>query len=251
MLALCLMTALAVQDPVETKPADTKPVAQTAFETWDDARTRTELAEFKKKTKGRRVPLATRAAAVEALAKGCNQKLVKPLATVVKTDKALTVRKTAAAALAHQPEKAARPAILKLLGDSSVKKAAPVVTELIGALDRCGYRSKDWDKIDNLFERDYGTDWVPTQRAILQLIKNHKETEAIDLLLRNLGEPIPANVDDPSNPPAEYWEKRWKAWQVWREDVKRALYAITGQRFSTPEEARAWIKKNGRKIGIR
>jgi hypothetical protein len=35
---------------------------------------------------------------------------------------------------------------------------------------------------------------------------------------------------------------------VWREDVKATLLALTGQRFSTAEEARIWIKKNGAEL---
>jgi hypothetical protein len=80
------------------------------------------------------------------------------------------------------------------------------------------------------------------------LAKNHKELEALDLLLENLDEPAPANVDDPSNPPAEYWEMRWKAWRSWRDDVKEALFAITGQRFNTSAEAREWLDKNLREL---
>jgi hypothetical protein len=51
-------------------------------------------------------------------------------------------------------------------------------------------------------------------------------------------------VHDGDNPPQEYWEARWKAWAVWKGRVKEALFAITGQRFSTAAEARAWLKQN-------
>jgi hypothetical protein len=35
---------------------------------------------------------------------------------------------------------------------------------------------------------------------------------------------------------------------VWRNDVKEALYQITGQRFVTGKEAKAWLAKNRSKL---
>jgi hypothetical protein len=82
------------------------------------------------------------------------------------------------------------------------------------------------------------------QEAILELVIAHKETQALPMLLRNTDEPAPANVEAADNPPAEYWEARWKSWAVWKGKVKDALFELTGQRFTTAAEAQAWLKKN-------
>ena len=112
------------------------------------------------------------------------------------------------------------------------------------SLSRCGYAPRQWPSIEDLFEKSYLPERVPLQLAILELVTLHKEAAAVPLLLRNLDEPAPADVDDPLNPPAEYWKERWAAWAAWRGKVKDALYVLTGQRFTTAAEAKAWLDKN-------
>ncbi|MBI5852356.1 MAG: HEAT repeat domain-containing protein [Planctomycetes bacterium] len=255
MLAVVLAALLGVQDP-EPRPPDpaTPPAAPVSpeapatqpVEDWDDARVKDELKAFNERIKSR--ALKDRIAAVERLAVGRNAKLVPPLANTVARDPALTVRKTAALGLAHQPPREAKPAVVRLLG-GDLDAVPEVQAVLVTTLSRVGYEKKrDWEPIKNLFERDYGENRLALQRAILALIEEHQELEAIDMLVRNLGEPVPENVDDASNPPAEYWERRWKAWQSWRADVKEALLAVTGQQFSTPKEAKDWLRENRAKL---
>jgi hypothetical protein len=238
MSALLLFAVLA-QDP-EPAPA----VAERTPVAWTDAEARTALAEFKKAAAVKQAKLTDRLAAVEALALGSHKSLVRPLADLVRLDDAVTVRKAAAKALAHQPAKDARPAVLRLLADKSVEANGPVATVVVQTLARLGYEPADWKLLENLFRNDYAEEFVPLQQAILVLAKEAKELAALDLLLEHLDEPIPADEHSPSNPPAEWWEKRWKAWRVWRADVGDALFAITGQRFTTAAEARAWLRKN-------
>jgi hypothetical protein len=154
------------------------------------------------------------------------------------------VRKRAAVLLRDQPKEGAVATIRALLKSPKVKTQPGVLAELVRGLSLCGYESKSWDEIDELFELDYQAERVPLQEALLELITVHKESRAIELLLRNVDEPVPDNVDHKDNPPPEYWEARWKAWSVWKSKVKDALFAITGQRFSTASEARAWLQKN-------
>jgi hypothetical protein len=49
---------------------------------------------------------------------------------------------------------------------------------------------------------------------------------------------------DGANPPAEWWEARWKLWSAIKGLVAEALKAITGQTFHTTDEAKEWFKKN-------
>ena len=118
-------------------------------------------------------------------------------------------------------------------------------------MSKAGYTSRQWKEIDGLFEREYLVERVVVQQAILDLVTEHKEKAAVRMLLEYLDEPIPVDVDSPTNPPASYWEGRWKSWKVWRGQVKEALFALTGQRFNTSAEARKWIRKNGAKIGLK
>jgi hypothetical protein len=188
--------------------------------------------------------MADKSRALDLLAPGANAQLVKPLGKVVETDKSVVIRKRAAELLAQQPPKQARPELLRLLRSEQCKSQPAVLATLVASLSRCDYQPGDWTEIAGWFERDYAPEFVPLQEAILDLVARHREKRAVDLLLRNLDEPRPANVDDAANPPAEYWEARWKAWQVWRPRVKHALFALTGQQFNAANEAKAWLRKN-------
>lgn len=249
MLAALITSLLACQDPAPPAPAgqDPKPAAVVEppkpVEIWDDKVAKAAIDEFTKAMKGT-PSMNERHKALDLFATGSHKLLLKPLAQVIETDKSVVIRKRAAELIANQPVADANAAILKLLDNPRVCAQLAVTAQLIRSLARCGYASAQWDKLENLFERDYAPERVQLQEAVLLLAEQHKERQALRLLLRNLDEPIPANVDDASNPPAEYWEARWKAWQAWRSKVKDALFAVTGQRFSTSQEAAEWLKKN-------
>ena len=240
----------AEQKPAEQKPAEQKPTEQPApAEVWDDRRARDEIKAFSKVIKVKNQSLQQRLAAVAALGKGSNAKLVDPLAKLIVDDQPITVRRAAADALAHQPPRETKRAVARLLGDRSLDGLPQVQASLVRAFGKAEYEpGRDWQVLDGLFERAYDADRVTLQQAVLELVEEHAEVEAIDLLVANLGEPIPADPHAPSNPPAEYWEARWKAWQIWRGDVKDALFAITGQRFSNSKEAGEWLDKNRKSL---
>lgn len=245
MLAALLTGLLPCQDPKPTPPEEPPAIeAPTVVEVWDDRRAKTAASTLTKAFKSRDASMRDRNNALEEIATASNKAFVKPLASIVETDQSIVIRRRAAQLLGNQPAKDANKTIHKLLKNGRVASRHPVMAELVLSLSRCGYDNKQWDDIEDLFEVEYALERVPIQEALLQLIADHKEKAAIALLLRNLDEPIPANPDDPSNPPAEYWEARWKSWQRWRDKVKVALFEITGQRFSTAAEAREWLKKN-------
>lgn len=251
MLAALLTPLLLCQDPApapappqgeQQKPAEPAEPPQT-IEAWDDKTAKAAVDQFTKAMK----PTASmneRNKALDGLAGGTNKLLCKPLATVVETDKSVVIRKRAAELLANQPAAEANPAIQRLLDSARVTSNLAVTAALVRALSNCGYATAQWPKIENHFERDYSAERVVLQEEMLKLVEKHKERKALPLLLRNIDEPVPENVHDGANPPAEYWEARWKAWQVWRGKVKDTLFAITGQRFSTSQEAKDWLKQN-------
>lgn len=249
MLATWLLPLALGQEPAPapSKPpvaaADASAAASPPITPWPDKQAKAALAEFQQALRGT-PSMAEKSRALDLLAPGASPLLVKPLGTVVETDKSVVIRKRAAELLAQQPARQARPELLRLLRSDRVKDQPSVLAALVAGLSRCDYQRDDWQLVDNLFEKEFGADRVPLQEAILDLVARCREKQAIDLLLRHIDEPRPADVDDPANPPAEYWEARWKAWQAWRSRVKEALFALTGQRFSTASEAKAWLRKN-------
>jgi HEAT repeat protein len=215
-----------------------------------DQEARTAVAAFKKSARDKEARLAQRVEAVQQLGTGRHELLVKPLAKTVEADRSITVRKKAAELLGHQPPKEARRAIVRLIDDPD-DLPPEVLAALIRSLSSAGYESRDWKHIEDLFDRDFDEKHTAVQKAILELVTKHVEKQAWKLLVEHIDEPYPDEVDSGDNPPAEYWEQRWKAWRVWRSDAREALFVITGQRFSSKEEAKAWIRENGTKVGLK
>lgn len=197
-----------------------------------------------------KIPLAQKLDRLRELAQMQHKVLVKPLADLLKTETALTVRKAAATALGRQPAADAHPQVITLLKDEKLCSAPEVAAALVQALSACGYTSADWPLVAQYFEKDFESVRAPLQRETLKLAGKFKEKQAVRLLLRHLEEPHPEDPNAADNPPAEYWEKRYKCWKAWKDEAKEALFAITGQSFSTAKEARAWLKVNGKKLGI-
>ena len=212
----------------------------------DDATAKKALASLWKPQE--KLTLAQKVERIETLRDVQHKSFVKPLTALVQNETQLTVRKAAALALSRQPAASARPALLALLKDE--RMAPEVLAVVVEGLAGAGYQSADWTSVAPHFEKDFLPARYALQKQVIKLAARHKEKQAVKLLLHHIDEPIPDNVDAASNPPAEYWEKRYKAWQAWREDVKDAVFQITGQSFSTRKEARAWLKVNGPKLGI-
>lgn len=253
-LASLLLAATLGQAPPAPPAKDTPPAASVepaAFTAvrFSDAEAAKAIADFKALPK--KAALADRVAAVQALARGTHDTLVPVLDKIVRRDGSVVVRKTAAEALAWQPQKKAYAAVVALLDSKEVAECTELIEPLVTALARVGYSDKDWPRLDAFFRAGYGPERTGLQRAIIQLAAQHKEKLAIPVLLENLDEPKPTDIHGASNPPAEYWEARWKAWRVWRDDLKTAVQQITGQKFASAEEARAWLRVNGAKLGIK
>lgn len=245
MLACLLASLLSWQDPAPPAPApDTAPpAAKPAVVALDDRTAKEAVKDLELALKDT-ASLADKNRALDKIADRSHERLLKPLATLIEKEKSVLLRKRAAVLLRNHPPALANPAIRKLLANPRVQGHPGVAAELVRSLAACGYTAKQWSEIQGLFEVDYHAERVPLHEALLDLITQHKEKQAVDLLLRNLDEPVPENEHDASNPPAEYWEARWKAWAIWKGKVQEALFAITGQRFSTAAEARAWLAKN-------
>jgi hypothetical protein len=198
-----------------------------------------------------KAPLADRVAAIDTMVAGLHPTLVPVLDKLVRAPEAMVLRKKAAEALAWQPEKKAYPVVVNLLNDAGIARTVELAEPLVHALSRVGYEAKNWKTLESLFRVGYAANRIGLQRAIIKLAGEHKEPQALHVLLDNFDEPVPEDVHGASNPPAEYWEARWKAWKTWREDVKTAVQNITGHKFASKAEARAWLRVNGAKIGAK
>jgi len=253
--AAVLSTGFVFQDPDPGKQGGkgvqdaTSKKETSTLQTWDDKQAKAAIAEFKKNYKSK--ALKQKLAALEQLRPGRSPLLVKPLVRVVKTEKKhKSCRKLAAELLGNQAKsKVLRRQLLKLIYDAKIKRKPTVLAALIGAHSKASYESKDWKDFKQLFYKDIADRRFPkVQKAIVQMVGENKELQALDMLAESMEGPQPVWVDDPNNPPASYWEARWKNWEVWRLDAKEALLKITGQRFATIKEAKAWVSKNRRKL---
>lgn len=246
-MLVCLLTSLLCwQDPPPAPaPKDAAPPAAKprVIEVLDD-KTAKQIAGELDKAMGASASMADKNRALERVAGSSHALLLKPLATVVEKDKSVVIRKRAAELIRDQPKAEATATIRKLVKNVRVRSSPGVMAELVRGLAQCGYEPKLWAEIGELFEVDFQPERVPLQEALLDLVATHKEKQAIPLLLRHLDEPAPEDVHAQENPPPEYWEARWKAWSAWKSRVKDAMFAITGQRFSTTTEAKAWLQKN-------
>ena len=247
MIALALVGLLTFQAPppkVEQGKKSSNSSSSQSHATWPDRLAREKVKAFEKAVKPKKVSMADRKRALGELKGGVSQHLIKPLQKFIEKDSSIVLKREAVQMLAVQPDKPAKKAVLKLLGNARVTGNPQVQAGLIRALGETGYVPKDWKHIEDVFEEDYDNERIPVHEAILELVRDHKEKQAIPLLLNNMDEPSAQNVDAAENPPREYWKARWHAWAAWKAKVKEAMKAITGQDFANAGEARAWLKKN-------
>ena len=128
---------------------------------------------------------------------------------------------------------------------------------IVDALGRSGYRAAEEAVLEEFTRRGE----VEVQRACVRYFGQIKTTsfEAVRILCEELAAPEPAAPDTAANPPASYWEERWKAWQHVRRDVSWALREITGQTFQPAEgggegdskRALDYVKERRRELGLK
>lgn len=249
MLAIALVGVLLCpsQAPKPARQDDVKSSQQSSsksLETWTDKQTKVKLKDFQKALKRKKASILVRKNALDGLVGGKNALMIKPLRKFIEKDSSIVLKKQAIEMLADQPKARLRSTVMALLKNARVTGNPQVHAGLIRALSNTCYEASDWKQIADVLESDYDNERIPVHEAILELVKKHKEQKALPMLLRNLDEPTPANVDAASNPPKEYWKARWHSWAAWKSKVKEALFAVTGQRFSTAKEAKAWLRKN-------
>jgi hypothetical protein len=69
-------------------------------------------------------------------------------------------------------------------------------------------------------------------------------------MAQELDEPIATDPNSPTNPPAEWWERRHKMWRPTKPACVAALKALTGQEFDKTADAKAWFEANRKAFGF-
>jgi hypothetical protein len=148
-------------------------------------------------------------------------------------------------------------ALRKRLGDEEYREGrGEAVRAIIDALGRLDDHDAE-DLVREVLET-WGDARV-SQACVLYFGKvRTKSYEHVRYLCTLLKAPAPEWVDDPNNPPAEYWEKRWKIWQLLRRDVTWTLQQVTGQAFlaqegdrpADTERALQWIEEHRQELGL-
>lgn len=168
------------------------------------------------------------------------------------------VQAAAARVLAHHPGKKTENALLRTFRDKKTLSERPAVAAaVVESLGRLGVTKIERDveselrryrdgRVTRACVRYFG--WIRTRRKAV-----------VKLLCRELSAPEPGHVDSATNPPASYWEARWKAWNQYRRDVTWALQRITGQVFRPAEgdfpgdtrKALEWVDAHAKELGLR
>ncbi len=234
----------AAESAPASQPASA-PASRPAVRVLDETEAKASVARFEQVSR-KKLDLGQKMQAVEQLADGAHPRIVRALDGVLKRELLPSVRLAAARALADQPAKESRRVVVAALKDKKNAGQPQVLEALVRSLERTGYDRGEVELLTDLFTRGDPS----VQKAVVACFGAHAEKDAVELLVDNLDEPAPADPNAADNPPAEYWEKRYKAWKVWNKDVRAALQTITGQDFQNSEQARKWLRRNAAGIGI-
>jgi hypothetical protein len=133
---------------------------------------------------------------------------------------------------------------------SITKDRYDVKGAILAALGRLGSRldAKQYDEVESLWRK------APNDDALIGVARYFEATKTdkrpCRLFAEFLNEPRAGDVNSPTNPPASYWEARWKQWKAVCPSVQDALKAITGQMFDNTEDAKKWFKANEKTFGF-
>ena len=169
------------------------------------------------------------------------------------------VQAAATRVLANHPgDKKVAGALAKAFKDKEVRKHRPVsLAAIILALGEVEQRRVEGE----VFSEFKSATHTEVARACVRyfgLIRS-RDMSVVRRLCNELSAPEPASVNSASNPPAAYWELRWKIWNAIRRDVSWSLQQITGQVFKPSEgehpsderKALEYIKEHKKELGLK
>ena len=92
---------------------------------------------------------------------------------------------------------------------------------------------------------------APAIVAVCEYVRLTKDKRLCRKLAEEIDEPGATAVNSPTNPPAEWWERRWKMWKQYKAEVVESLEELTGESFKDTAAAKAWFEANGKEFGFR
>ncbi|MHC4224925.1 MAG: hypothetical protein ACYSX0_07545 [Planctomycetota bacterium] len=129
------------------------------------------------------------------------------------------------------------------------EKRTNVICALLVGMGRLEYTSKKAYKVAADW---YGKKNMEALKASARYFGYIQSKRSFRLLAEKLDYPRPEKVDDPENPPAEWWEERYKEWESYVPQIRWALGRIVpGETFETTKEAKDWAKAEGAEHGIK
>ncbi len=183
--------------------------------------------------------------ALDALVQGRSPEISKELKKLLGDRDRATLLKVVAL-LGTQPDDTARKALLSLTKPG--RRFEPLrAAEAIRSLGYVGYD----DEFKTLFDLFYKHGKKEIRKAIIEAVARQKDKRAVPMLISVLDQPNPKDPNDPSNPPATWWQEKFEEWSYFKEDAISAIEAITGQRFYNSDSATDWVETEGKKVGIK
>lgn len=149
-------------------------------------------------------------------------------------------------------------ALARTFKDKEFRRHRPLAcAAVISSMGKLGYRKAEPD-IFSLCKRQPQPDVARSCVRYFGLIKT-RDKSVVRYLCEELSAPEPASVHAASNPPAAYWEARWKTWNAIRRDVSWSLKQITGQVFrptegkhpSDKKKALEYVKRHAKELGLK
>ena len=92
---------------------------------------------------------------------------------------------------------------------------------------------------------------APAIVAVCEYVRLTKDKRLCRKLAEEIDEPGATAVNSPTNPPASWWEKRWKMWKQYKAEVVETLEELTGESFKDAASAKAWFEANEKEFGFR
>jgi hypothetical protein len=121
------------------------------------------------------------------------------------------------------------------------------ILEALGAV-RSPLDAKQYDEVESIWRQAPSIEAMNSVSTYFRLVAVDKRPCKMFALW--LDEPRVGNVNDGNNPPAAWWEARWKLWSKTKPGAVDALKAITGHLFDSTADAKTWFEANP-KFGVR
>ncbi|MDJ0520757.1 MAG: hypothetical protein QNJ90_01640 [Planctomycetota bacterium] len=245
-------TAIAEEDAADEAAEETE---TSPLESVEDKKAKALAAEIKKISKKKN---ATEVLPVlEKIENLQHKEFEKPLLKLLKHPSSLVSLKVAAMWEWRNHKKVAKKVWAATFGDRKVnKKRYQVKAIVLKSWPRAGLtlNDKQFDEVERSWRWIIGNPnptLAPALAAMADYVRIAKDKRLCRRLAEELDEPMATNVNSGSNPPADWWERRWKMWKEAKPAVVEALKALTGQEFDKTAEAKKWFEANEKTFGFK